>query len=99
MKKLKPPYPALAFLPALAVLLAIISKGNAPTGHHHGKPTSTPSPSPPPTPTITLAWDAPSDTSNVSGYHLHAGFSAGAENQVIDVGNVIQYTYTGTAGT
>jgi hypothetical protein len=59
-------------------------------------------PTPTPTPTITLAWDPVAATTdpatNPVGYHLHTGFSAGGENQVINVGNVTQYTYTGTPG-
>src|ERR1700756_124107 len=62
-----------------------------------------PSPTPTPPPTIILAWNPVAATTDPDtkpiGYHLHAGFSAGGENQVIDVGNVTQYTYTGTAGT
>ena len=42
---------------------------------------------------VTIAWDP--STSNPIGYRIHYGTSSGSYTQIIDVGNVTEYTVSG----
>jgi hypothetical protein len=86
---------------AIMILVAIGNPGKGHRGRPPPTPTPTatpppsPSPSPtpvPPPPSVTLAWDAPTDTTAVTGYALWTGFTPGGENQENDLGLVLTTT-------